>query len=84
MEKLIGRFIRFLFRRYVLRSINRLLKKHREDVLYTTHVIGLWIKRLDCITDQLSRINERVSDGEIDSKDIQDSLEEIRYMIQNF
>lgn len=78
------RFVIWLVRRYFLKAINKLLKKHQKNVSYITYILDTWIKRIQIILVQLQLISQRVSDGEIDKEEIEKSIDEIRYIIQTF
>lgn len=76
--------IKWLAKKYVISALNDLLGKYKCDVANVTSTITLWIDRLQLIIDQLKTINLRVSDGQIDNKEVDDSVKEIEELIKKF
>lgn len=73
---------KFLVKKYAVEGINKLLKKY--DVQKATVVVGRWIYRLGLIINVLKKINDRLADGTLDEKEIDDSSKEVAEMISSF
>lgn len=73
-----------LGKKYAVAAVNDLLKKHKDDVAKVSATIDVWVDRLQKIVGQLKMINLRVSDGLIEDKEIDDSLNEIESLVKNF
>lgn len=73
-----------LGKKYVISAVNGLLKEHKEDVSKITSTTNVWIERLEKIAGQLKMINQRVADGLIEDKEIEDSVKEIEHLVKNF
>lgn len=73
-----------LAKRYAIGAINDLLERNRRDVAKISETISIWTGRLERVLDCLKRINERVSDGRLESGEVDDSLKEIEALIKGF
>jgi len=73
-----------LGKRYAIRAINDLLERNRGNVAKISETIALWSERLERVIGCLKRINERVSDGKLESGEADDSLKEIEALIKGF
>lgn len=71
-------------KKYIVSAINDLLNKNKDNIHTIVTTIGLWIQRLDKILQCLKNILTRVSDGQIDDKEIEDSKTEIETIISNW
>lgn len=73
-----------LAKRYVIGAINDLLDRNRGNVAKISETIALWSGRLEKVLACLKRINARVSDGKLESGEVDDSLREIEALIKGF
>lgn len=73
-----------LAKRYVTGAINDLLDRNRDDVTRISETIALWSIRLERVLACLKRINECVSDGKLESVEVDDSLKEIEALVKGF
>lgn len=73
-----------LAKRYAIGAINDLLERNRGDVAKISETIGIWTGRLEKVLACLKRINERVSDGKLESGEVDDSLKEIEALVKGF
>lgn len=73
-----------LAKRYAIKAINELLEKNRDDVAKISETISLWVDRLTKVLDCLKGINARVSDGKLESVEVDDSLKEIEALVKGF
>lgn len=73
-----------LAKRYAIGAINDLLDRNRGDVAKISETIALWSGRLEKVLACLKRINARVSDGRLESGEVDDSLKEIEALIKGF
>lgn len=73
-----------LAKRYAIGAINDLLERNRRDVAKISETISIWTGRLERVLDCLKRINERVSDGRLESGEVDDSLKEIEILVKGF
>lgn len=71
-------------KRYVIGAINDLLERNRGDVAKISETISIWTGRLEKVLACLKRINERVSDGKLESGEVDDSLKEIEALVKGF
>lgn len=73
-----------LAKRYAIGAVNDLLDRNRGDVAKISETISIWTGRLERVLDCLKRINERVSDGRLESGEVDDSLKEIEILVKGF
>lgn len=73
-----------LAKRYAIGAINDLLERNRRDVAKISETISIWTGRLERVLACLKRINERVSDGKLESVEVDDSLKEIEALVKGF
>lgn len=73
-----------LAKRYAIGAINDLLERNRRDVAKISETISIWTGRLERVLACLKRINERVSDGRLESGEVDESLREIEALIKGF
>lgn len=73
-----------LAKRYAIGAINDLLERNRRDVAKISETISIWTGRLERVLACLKRINARVSDGKLESGEVDDSLKEIEALVKGF
>ena len=73
-----------LAKKYVISAINDLLEKNKSNVGYVCEKINYWTTKLTIIIDLLKRISSRCSDGKIDDDEVDQTVEEIEQIIQDF
>lgn len=80
IDKLIKKYVKD----YVIKKINELLKKYKNDVNKVLETINYWTLRLSLIIELLKKISSRCSDNELDDEEVNDSLNEINEIIKQF
>ena len=81
---MIKRFIINRAKKYIVRAVNGLLQKHRDDIQYVTQVISVWSNRLEHVLRLLQSISNRVSDGNLDSEELESSINELKEVVDRF
>ena len=76
--------ILYFAKKYIVKSLQELFVKHKDDIVKISQTTTTWIERLKKIVECLSKINERVSDGILDDDEIQDSVSEISVLVKEF
>lgn len=77
-------FIFYLAKKYIIGTINKVLKEKKSDVQHITQTVEIWIGRLEKMTTQLKNINSRISDGQITKDELDESLQEIETLVKEF
>ena len=77
-------FIFYLAKKYIIGTINKVLKEKKSDVQHNTQTVEIWIGRLEKMTTQLKNINSRISDGQITKDELDESLQEIETLVKEF
>ena len=81
---MIKRFIINRAKKYIVRAVNGLLQKHNNDIQYVTQVISVWSNRLEHVLRLLQSISNRVSDGNLDSEELESSINELKEVVDRF
>lgn len=74
----------YLAKKYIISAINDILEKYKDDVYTLNQKIEIWIKRLQIIVEQLKLIMARISDGKIESEEVDASVEEVEKIIKGW
>lgn len=75
--------ILYFAKRYIIGSINDFLKSHKNDVESISKTVDVWTLRLEKIIEQLKRINTRISDGQIETSELSDSIKEVEELVRD-
>ena len=81
---MIKRFIINRAKKYIVNAVNGLLQKHSNDIQYVTQVISVWSNRLEHVLRLLQSISNRVSDGNLDSEELESSINELKEVVDRF
>lgn len=73
-----------LAKKYIISSLNDLLEKNKENVGYICEKINYWTTKLSLIIELLKRISSRCSDGNLDDKEVDQTVDEIEKIIKEF
>ena len=73
-----------LAKKYIISAINDLLEKNKENVGYICEKINYWITKLTLIIELFKKISSRCSDGNLDDKEVDQTVEEIEQIIKEF
>lgn len=73
-----------LAKKYIISSINNLLEKNKSNVGYICEKINYWSTKLTIIIELLKKISSRCSDGNLDDKEVNQTVDEIEKIIKEF
>lgn len=73
-----------LAKRYAIKAVNGLLSKHRDNVAEITGQIDKWTLRLTAISNELQKINNRVSDAVLTDEEVKQTTDELNLLIRDF
>ena len=73
-----------LAKKYIISAINDLLEKNKSNVGYICEKINYWTTKLTIIIELLKKINARCSDGNIDDKEVDQTVNEIETLVKEF
>lgn len=73
-----------LAKKYIISAINDLLEKNKDNVGYICEKINYWTTKLSLIIELLKRISSRCSDGNLDDKEVDQTVDEIEKIIKEF
>ena len=73
-----------LAKKYVISAINDLLEKNKSNVGYICQKINYWTTKLSIIIELLKRISSRCSDGNLDSDEVDQTVNEIEKIVKEF
>lgn len=74
----------YFAKKYVVSALNDVLEKYKDNVGVICEIISTWIRRLQCIIEELKMILARVSDGKIEDDEIRDSVKEIETLVKEW
>ena len=77
-------FIIYLGKKYIISAINDTLEKYKDNVSEMSGKLELWIKRLQIIIEELKNILSRISDCNIEDKEVKDSIKEVEKIISEW
>ena len=83
-KNMLKSFVISLAKKYVISSLNDLLEKNKSNVEKICVKISYWIEKLSLIIELLKKINERCSAGNIDNEEVDQTVNEIEKLIQEF
>lgn len=73
-----------LAKKYIISAINDLLEKNKSNVEKICAKISYWIEKLSLIIELLKKINARCSDGNLNDKEVDQTVDEIEKIIKEF
>ena len=73
-----------LAKKYIISAINDLLEKNKSNVEKICAKISYWIEKLSLIIEMLKKINARCSDGNLNDEEVDQTVDEIEKIIQEF
>ena len=71
-------------KKYIVNSVNELLKKHSKEIPYVAQVISVWSIRLEHILKLLQNLSKRVSDGNLDPEEAEITIQELQEVVDRF
>lgn len=77
-------FLKWVAKKYVLSMANDLLDKYKEDVGSALTTLNLWIGRLERVLNTLRCIAAKLDDGKIDSKELEESVEQVSALVKEW
>ena len=81
---MIKSFVISLAKKYVISAINDLLEKNKSNVGYICEKINYWTTKLSIMIELLKRISSRCSDGNLANVEVDQTVDEIEKIIQEF
>lgn len=69
---------------YLIKRLNSLLEKNKNNVKVICSQIDIWSSRLQIIVNQLKSISERASDGMLTDEEVDKSVEEIEQIVKDW
>lgn len=73
-----------LAKKYIIKAIEEYIEARKENFAVVLCAIKTWIIRLKIIIDELEKIAERIEDGKIEDKEISDSVDEIKSIVESW
>ena len=73
-----------LAKKYIISSLNDLLDKNKENVEKICEKINFWTTKLTLIIELLKRISSRCSDGKLEDKEVDQTVDEIEKIVKEF
>lgn len=74
----------WLAKKYIISALNDLLEKYKDNVTVICETIHLWTTRLAVVLEELKTINQRCSDGKIETDEVKESVKEVESIIRNW
>lgn len=74
----------YFAKKYVVSALNDVLEKYKDNVSMICEIISTWIRRLQCIIEELKMILARVSDGKIEDDEIKESIKEVEKLVREW
>lgn len=73
-----------LAKKYIISSLNDLLEKNKSNVEKICVKISYLIEKLSLLIELFKKINSRCSDGKLDDKEVDQTVDEIEKIIKEF
>lgn len=76
--------IKKIAKNYVLKAINNLISKNKDNTAKICEKVNYWTIRLNLIIELLKKLASRCSDGELTDEESKETLDEIYNIIKQF
>ena len=71
-------------KKYIIKAIEEYIEARKENFAVVLCAVKTWINRLKIIIEELEKIESRIEDGKIEDKEIDDSVNEIKEIIDTW
>lgn len=71
-------------KKYIIKALEEYLENRKENLMVILCAVKSWTARLQIILDELNKISNRLEDGKIEDKEIDDSVKEIKDIIDSW
>lgn len=78
------KFLKKKAKEYVLKRVNDILIKDKDNTATVCEKINYWTVRLNLIVELLKTLSSRCSDGQLTDEEAQKTIDEIRIIVKNF
>ena len=76
--------LNWIVKKVILGKLNGLLEKNKENVGKVREVLTLWIGRIEKILNCFKSMLAMLDDNQLDSDEVQKSLDEVKALVKDF
>lgn len=84
MTRKLGEDMNCMLRKFILKKINQILKEKKTSVESCKKTIDLWQSRTQLILDSVKSLSQKLDDNQLDDKEIEDFVEEVKKTIESW
>jgi CCR4-NOT transcriptional regulation complex NOT5 subunit len=76
--------IKWICKKIILRELNKVLDRYADDIISLRKILVIWIARLETIIKCIKNLLKKLDDGKIDSEEIDEAAEDVKFAIKNW
>ncbi len=73
-----------MLRKFILKKVNEILKEKKTNVESCKKIVDLWQSRVQLILDSVKSLSQKLDDGQIDDKEIESFVDELKQSIESW
>lgn len=73
-----------MLRKFILKKVNEILKEKKTSVESYKKTVDLWQSRVQLILDSVKSLSQKLDDGQIDDKEIESFVDELKQTIESW
>lgn len=73
-----------MLRKFILKKVNEILKEKKTSVESCKRTVDLWQSRVQLILDSVKSLSQKLDDGQIDDKEIEAFVDELKQTIESW
>lgn len=73
-----------IIRKFILKSLNKLLDEYKENVGKARGTVKLWLSRADSIASCLKSLSQKLEDNKLTDDELEQTIEEVKTLIESW
>lgn len=73
-----------MLRKFILKKVNEILKEKKTNVESCKKIVDLWQSRVQLVLDSVKSLSQKLDDGQIDDKEIESFVDELKQTIESW
>lgn len=73
-----------IIRKFILKSLNKLLDEHKDNVDKARGNVNLWLSRADSLTNFLKGLSQKLEDNKLTNEEFEDAVQEIENLVKSW
>lgn len=73
-----------IIRKFILKSLNKLLDEHKDNVGKARGTVNLWLSRADSIMNCLKGLSQKLEDNKLTDEELEDAVQEIENLVKSW